>query len=130
MGNAPPGGAPGAGAPGGDPNKKKDEDKDKKKKEMLAPPSHFGRKKRKQKGVSASNKLPNVFPNSKCRLRLLKHERIKDYLMMEEEFIREQQRLKQEKHGEVKLKSRFLQEEGVCFESTLIRMLEMDTSLW
>jgi len=103
MGNAPPGGAPGAGAPGGDPNKKKDEaDKDKKKKEMLAPPSHFGRKKRKQKGVSASNKLPNVFPNSKCRLRLLKHERIKDYLMMEEEFIREQQRLKQEKHGEVK----------------------------
>merc|ERR1712151_1228019 len=31
---------------------------------------------------------------AKCRLRMLKHERTKDYLMMEEEFIQEQQRLK------------------------------------
>merc|ERR1740133_2886 len=50
------------------------------------------------KGSMAVNKLPTVVPNSKCRLRLLKHERIKDYLMMEEEFIREQCRQK----GEVK----------------------------
>merc|ERR1712151_321537 len=33
---------------------------------------------------------------AKCRLRMLKHERTKDYLMMEEEFIQEQQRLKPE----------------------------------
>merc|ERR1712151_1045499 len=31
---------------------------------------------------------------AKCRLRMLKHERTKDYLMMEEEFIQEQQRVK------------------------------------
>merc|ERR1719253_1087766 len=46
------------------------------------------------KGAMAASKLPTVVPNSKCRLRLLKHERIKDYLLMEEEFITEQQRLK------------------------------------
>merc|ERR1712025_638686 len=33
-------------------------------------------------------------PYTKCRLRLLKMERIKDYLLMEEEFIRNQERLK------------------------------------
>merc|ERR1719149_155410 len=52
------------------------------------------------KGAMAVNKLPTVVPNSKCRLRLLKHERIKDYLMMEEEFIQEQVRLKPEKSTE------------------------------
>merc|ERR1719156_289794 len=46
------------------------------------------------KGSQVASKLPTVAPNAKCRLRLLKHERIKDYLMMEEEFIQEQQRLK------------------------------------
>merc|ERR1712087_180868 len=35
-----------------------------------------------------------VTPHTKCRLRLLKLERIKDYLLMEEEFIRNQERLK------------------------------------
>jgi len=98
MGNAPPGGgAPGGGAGQGAPGGKKGEEgkDDKKKKEALAPPSHFGRKKRKTKGAMANvNKLPTVTPNSKCRLRLLKHERIKDYLMMEEEFITEQVNLK------------------------------------
>jgi 26S proteasome regulatory subunit T2 len=33
-------------------------------------------------------------PNAKCRLRLLRQERIKDYLLMEEEFIKNQERLK------------------------------------
>lgn len=31
-----------------------------------------------------------VTPHTKCRLKLLKLERIKDYLLMEEEFIRNQ----------------------------------------
>jgi len=31
--------------------------------------------------------LPTVTPNTKCRLRLLKLERIKDYLLMEKEFV-------------------------------------------
>jgi len=35
--------------------------------------------------------FPNqVTPHTKCRLKLLKLERIKDYLLMEEEFIRNQ----------------------------------------
>ncbi len=33
-------------------------------------------------------------PNAKCRLRYLRLERIKDYLMMEEEFIQNQEKLK------------------------------------
>lgn len=39
-------------------------------------------------------KLPQVTPHTRCRLKLLKLERIKDYLLMEEEFIRNQERLK------------------------------------
>nr|CAD7201250.1 unnamed protein product [Timema douglasi] len=35
-----------------------------------------------------------VTPHTRCRLKLLKLERIKDYLLMEEEFIRNQERLK------------------------------------
>merc|ERR1719384_2409388 len=35
-----------------------------------------------------------VTPHTKCKLKLLKQERIKDYLLMEEEFIRNQERLK------------------------------------
>ena len=43
-----------------------------------------------------------VTPHAKCRLRLLKLERIKDYLLMEEEFIRNQERLKpQDEKNEV-----------------------------
>ena len=53
-----------------------------------------------------------VTPHTRCRLRLLKQERIKDYLLMEEEFIRNQERLKpQEEKQEVKsgeLVSQFL----------------------
>lgn len=41
-----------------------------------------------------------VTPHTRCRLKLLKLERIKDYLLLEEEFIRNQERLKpqEEKH--------------------------------
>lgn len=47
-------------------------------------------------------KLPPVTPHTRCRLKLLKCERIKDYLLMEEEFIRNQERLKpQEEKNEV-----------------------------
>ena len=67
------------------------------------------RRKRK-KGPAASVKIPQgchlfisynfncfnsnlilVFPTSKCKLRLLKLERIKDYLLMEQEFIQNQE---------------------------------------
>merc|ERR1719247_1468290 len=58
------------------------------------------------KGAIGTSKLPNVVPTSKCRLRLLKHERIKDYLMMEEEFIAEQQRLKPKEEKETEEKNK------------------------
>jgi len=56
-------------------------------------PTRVGRKKKKR-GVEQSQKLPNIVPHSKCRLRLLRQERVKDYLLMEEEFIKNQERLK------------------------------------
>jgi len=46
--------------------------------------------------------LSLVTPHTRCRLKLLKLERIKDYLLMEEEFIKNQERLKpQEEKQEV-----------------------------
>jgi 26S proteasome regulatory subunit T2 len=51
-------------------------------------------KRRKKKGPSTAVKIPQVFPNSKCKLRLLKLERIKDFLLMEEEFISNQELLR------------------------------------
>jgi 26S proteasome regulatory subunit T2 len=42
-------------------------------------------------------------PHTRCRLRLLKLERIKDYLVMEQEFIQNQERLKpQEEKNQVR----------------------------
>ena len=45
-------------------------------------------------------------PNSKCRLRLLRLERIKDYLLMEEEFIQNQERLKPQDEKKEKERSK------------------------
>merc|ERR1719399_919154 len=41
--------------------------------------------------MSAFSKTPAVFPTMKCKLRLLKQERLKDYLMIEEEFLNNQE---------------------------------------
>lgn len=43
---------------------------------------------------SALCAVPAVTPHTQCRLKLLKLERIKDYLLMEEEFIRNQEQMK------------------------------------
>ncbi|MCQ2820733.1 MAG: hypothetical protein MJ252_26010 [archaeon] len=72
---------------------KKDDKKEKKKKQFKKPePSlvHMGKKKKKQKGVEVASKLPNITPTTKCLLRMRKLERVKDYLLMEEEFIKSQ----------------------------------------
>ncbi|VAH26028.1 unnamed protein product [Triticum turgidum subsp. durum] len=83
------GGAPGdRGKPGGDGDKKD------KKFEPPAAPSRVGRKQRRHKGPEAAARLPGVAPLSKCRLRLLKLDRVKDYLLMEEEFVAAQERLR------------------------------------
>ncbi|KAG2227156.1 hypothetical protein INT45_003886 [Circinella minor] len=73
-------------------DKKKDKDKDKKKKWEPPVPTHVGR--RKKRGPDTSSKLPQVFPNTRCRLKTLKMERIKDYLLLEEEFVQNQEQMK------------------------------------
>ena len=77
--------------PGGE--KKGDDKKEKRRFEPPPPPTRVGKKQR-RRGVDAANKLPTVTPSSKCKLRLLKLERVKDYLLMEEEFVTNQERLK------------------------------------
>lgn len=46
--------------------------------------------KKKKRGPEASNRLPAVYPTTRCKLKMLKMERIKDYLLMEEEFVANQ----------------------------------------
>ncbi|XP_059212965.1 26S proteasome regulatory subunit 4 [Centropristis striata] len=72
----------------------KKDDKDKKKKYEPPIPTRVGKRKKKTKGPDAASKLPLVTPHTQCRLKLLKQERIKDYLLMEEEFIRNQEQMK------------------------------------
>jgi 26S proteasome regulatory subunit T2 len=80
---------------GGTGNNSNNEDgKEKKKKwEPPAPPPRVGKKQRRRNaGAGVGGKLPAVTPNAKCKLRLLKLERLKDYLLMEEEFVANQVR--------------------------------------
>ena len=90
MGNA-PGGGNQFGPPKGD-----DEKKPKKKKFEPKQASRVGKKRRK-KGQASTTKLPKIRPQTKCRLRYLKLERMKDYLLIEEEFIRNQEVFKPKK---------------------------------
>jgi len=98
MGNQQSGSGGGAGKDKGD--------KTEKKKYEPPVPTRVGKKRKKVKGPDGAYKLPTVTPHTKCRLRLLKQERIKDYLLMEEEFIRNQERLKpqEEKNEEERTK--------------------------
>lgn len=67
----------------------------KKKWEPPAPPPRVGKKQRRRDAASGlGSKLPAVTPSAKCKLRLLKLERIKDYLLMEHEFVAGQELLK------------------------------------
>lgn len=79
-----------SGIPGGDNLNKKKDDK-KKEKPKYEPPveSKFGKKKR--RGPDTAVKLPSVYPNTRCKLKLLKLERIKDHLLLEEEFVTNQE---------------------------------------
>ncbi|TXT04909.1 hypothetical protein VHUM_03992 [Vanrija humicola] len=51
-------------------------------------PTRVGKKKR--RGPDAATRLPAVYPTTRCKLKMLKMERIKDYLLMEEEFVASQ----------------------------------------
>uniref|UniRef100_A0A8C9H2X3 AAA+ ATPase domain-containing protein n=1 Tax=Piliocolobus tephrosceles TaxID=591936 RepID=A0A8C9H2X3_9PRIM len=72
----------------------KKDDKDKKKKYEPPVPTRVGKKKKKTKGPDVASKLPLVTPHTQCWLKLMKLEKIKDYLLMEEEFIRNQEQMK------------------------------------
>lgn len=50
--------------------------------------------KKKRKGPDSAQKLPSVYPSTRCKLKLLKMERIKDHLLLEEEFVQNQERLR------------------------------------
>lgn len=92
---------PSSGAGGQPPSGDKGKDKQQEKKKWEPPvPTRVG--KRKRRGADAASKLPPVFPTTRCRLKLLKMERIKDYLLLEEEFVQNQERLKPEAAREEK----------------------------
>jgi 26S proteasome regulatory subunit T2 len=82
-----------------------DKDKKQEKKKWEPPlPTRVGKKKK--KGPDASTKLPKVFPTSRCKLKLLKMDRIKDYLLLEEEFVLNQERLKPQEEKNQEERSR------------------------
>jgi len=85
---------------GSEDNKEKKDQQPQKKKWEPPLPTRVGKKKK--RGPSAASKLPPIYPSTRCRLRLLKIERIKDYLILEEEFIQNQERLKPESSREEK----------------------------
>ena len=82
----------GQGVSSGQDKKKKKGSKEKPKYE---PPvqSRFGRKKRRG-GPATAEKLPNISPSTRCKLKLLRMERIKDHLLLEEEFVTNSEILK------------------------------------
>ncbi|GKY91443.1 26S proteasome regulatory subunit 4 B [Mayamaea pseudoterrestris] len=86
MGNLPPG-AMGGDAPNENNNNKSDKDEKKPAKKRFEPrPTRAGRRRR-RKGPTGINKTPTILPTSKCKLRMLKMERVKDFLLLEQEFI-------------------------------------------
>lgn len=86
MGNLPSGG----GDQQGNENRKEEYKKRRQEQRM---PARVGKKK-KRRGAEAAAKLPTVTPSLKCRLKQLRLERIKDYLILEQEFIKNQEILR------------------------------------
>lgn len=80
-----------SGFPPGEGDKKKDK---KNEKPRYEPPVQTRGHKKKRKGPDAAQKLPSVYPSTRSKLRLLKMERIKDHLLLEEEFVQNQERLR------------------------------------
>ncbi|KAI7050973.1 26S protease regulatory subunit, partial [Hortaea werneckii] len=88
-------GGPGGGPPG---DKKKDDKKDKPKYEPPPQPTtRIGRKKKKAAGPNAAAKLPNIYPTARCKLRYMRMQRVHDHLLLEEEFVENQERIRKAK---------------------------------
>ncbi|MES1918826.1 ATPase of 26S proteasome regulatory subunit 4 [Bonamia ostreae] len=61
---------------------------------------NFGRKKTRYKGGDSSLlKLPEILPLTKCRLRELRLERVKDYLIIQRAYAEKQEKLLREREG-------------------------------
>ncbi|KFD62602.1 hypothetical protein M514_01119 [Trichuris suis] len=56
------------------------------------PPVTFGKRKKKFRGPDTAQKLPEVKPFERCRLQLLKYERLKDYLLLEKVYLKQHTR--------------------------------------
>merc|ERR1712057_83789 len=79
----------------------------KKKWEPPAAPTRVGKKQRKKGSQGLlGNKLPSVTPTAKCKLRHLKLERIKDWLLMEQEFVSNMQRARPQEERQEEERSR------------------------
>jgi 26S proteasome regulatory subunit T2 len=70
------------------------QDKKKKKYEPPPPPPRVGKRQRRPGASALGTKLPTITPTARCKLRQLKLERVKDWLLMEEEFVANQERLR------------------------------------
>ncbi|KAF2669421.1 26S protease regulatory subunit 4 [Microthyrium microscopicum] len=98
MGNA-QSNMPGGGA--GDGKDKKDKVYHKPKYEPPPQPTtRIGRRKKKAAGPSASAKLPAVYPSARCKLRYLRMQRIHDHLLLEEEYVENQEQYRKAKTKE------------------------------
>ncbi len=99
----------------------------KKKFEKKAPQlAMIGKRRRKREfGPDFAERLPQVTPHAQCRLRLLKLNRIKDHLLLEEEFILNRERLAPDvaKRAAEKEKEEIAMVQGSCMR--LCRLGEM-----
>ncbi|RMZ80496.1 hypothetical protein DV737_g2945, partial [Chaetothyriales sp. CBS 132003] len=76
----------------------KDGKKDKPKYEPPPQPTtRIGRRKRKQAGPNAAAKLPTIYPTARCKLRYLRMQRVHDHLLLEEEYVENQERIRKAK---------------------------------
>lgn len=58
------------------------------------PTTRIGRKKKRAAGPNAASKLPTVYPTARCKLRYLRMQRVHDHLLLEEEYVENQERLR------------------------------------
>jgi len=96
------------GPPGGNQDGKGRDGQDKsKRKPKWQPPkaTRVGRK-QKKKGPQIADKLPTVLPVQKCKLRQLRLDRVKDLLLIEEEFLSNQDTAKPREQREKEEKSK------------------------
>jgi 26S proteasome regulatory subunit T2 len=79
---------------------KDDKDKKKEKPKYEPPPqptTRIGRRKRKAAGPNAATKLPTIYPTARCKLKYLRMQRVHDHLLLEEEFVENQERIRKAK---------------------------------